>query len=57
MPGSAGLEPGIFVERMLPEMIGLANAMMDATPVETLPNVNPADIVSAPPSDRDSPVN
>ncbi len=45
------VDPGVFVEATLPRIAGAMNALMDATPVEDLPGVDPAALMSGPPHD------
>jgi hypothetical protein len=47
IPGRFHADPGILLERLLPLLIGLMNAIMDATPVERLAGVviNPSQAV------------
>jgi hypothetical protein len=47
IPGRFYADPGILIERLLPFLVQLLNAIMAATPVETLPGVNllPAQLI------------
>ena len=40
------VEPGVYIEAILPLVAEAMNAIMDATPVETLPGVNAANLLS-----------
>lgn len=40
IPGRFYADPGILIERLLPLLVDLLNAVMEATPVETLAGVN-----------------
>jgi hypothetical protein len=62
-PGDLHADPGVLLEELLPRVIGLLNALMQATPIETLGHVNltPADLLPPPhahdgPEERFSPV-
>jgi hypothetical protein len=45
------IEPEIYFEQILAPVLGAVNAVMDATPVETLHGVDPAKFLTAPPGD------
>lgn len=44
------VEPGVYVEAIFPLVAEAMNAIMDATPVETLPGVDAASLLSPPPN-------
>lgn len=50
MPGEAHVDAGVLVERLLPRVAGLLNAIMDATPVDTLSGVEASARTVNPPS-------
>lgn len=45
------IEPGIYIEKILPPVMAAINAIMDATPVEALAGVDPEKLLTAPPED------
>lgn len=47
------VEPGVYIEAILPLVAEAINAIMDATPVETLPGVNAANLLSVSASEQD----
>jgi hypothetical protein len=47
------VEPGVYIEAILPLVAEAMNAIMDATPVETLPGVNAANLLSVSASEGD----
>jgi hypothetical protein len=49
--GRAYVEPGMYVEAMFPVVMGAVNAVMDATPVESLPGVQAGALMREPPDD------
>lgn len=51
--GRLYIEPGHYIERILPIVFASINAVMDATPVETLPGVDAAGLPAGPPHDED----
>lgn len=51
--GRLYIEPGVYIERILPPVFASINAVMDVTPVETLPGVDPAKLLTGPPDDED----
>jgi hypothetical protein len=52
--GRLYIEPGVYIERALPPVFASINAVMDATPVETLRGVDPAKLLTGPPDYKDS---
>jgi hypothetical protein len=48
------IEPGVYIERILPPVFASINAVMDASPMETLPGVDPKKLLTGPPDDGDS---
>jgi hypothetical protein len=46
-------EPGVYLEKVLPSVLAAINAIMDATPVETLPGVDKTKLTLTPPGDQD----
>jgi hypothetical protein len=44
------ISPGVYLERIFPLVLDSINAIMDATPVETLPGVDPQRLMTAAPS-------
>ncbi len=49
--GRLYIEPGIYIEKILPPVLAAINAVMDATPVETLPGVDPTKLLTAAPDE------
>ncbi len=49
--GRLYVEPGIYLEQILPLVLAAMNAIMDATPVEALFGVDPARLLTAPPEE------
>lgn len=47
------IEPGIYIEKILPPVLAAINAIMDATPVETLPGVDSSKLLTGPPQNGD----
>ena len=43
------IEPGIDIEKILPPVLAAINAVMDATPVETLAGVDVSKLLTKPP--------
>jgi hypothetical protein len=50
--GDLYVDPGAFVEATLPLVTDALNAIMDATPVETLSDVDPSALLLGPPNDE-----
>jgi len=50
--GRLYIEPGMYLERILPLVVAALNAVMDATPVDKLPGVDPSKLLTAPPDDQ-----
>ena len=50
--GRLYIRPGTYIEVALPLIATALNAIMDATPVEQLPDVDPARLISGPGSDQ-----
>jgi hypothetical protein len=51
--GRLYIDPGHYIERILPIVFASINAVMDATPVDTLSGVDPANLPAGPPHDED----
>jgi hypothetical protein len=49
--GHLYIQPGVYIERALPQVAAALNAIMGMTPVEQLPQVNPANLPAGPPVD------
>lgn len=43
------IEPGIYIEKILPPVLAAVNAVMDSTPVETLAGVDQSKLLTGPP--------
>jgi len=50
--GRLYIDPGVYIEAILPSVFAALNGVMEATPVESLPGVNPAELLTAPPDDE-----
>ena len=50
-PRALYVEPGVYAEAVIPRAADALNAIMDATPVETLAGVNPGELPAGPPDD------
>ena len=50
MPGETHADAGVLVERLLPRVAELLNAIMDATPVDALSGVKLSARTTSPPS-------
>ena len=48
------IEPGIDIEKILPPVLAAINAVMDATPVETLAGVDISKLLTKPPENGDN---
>ena len=46
------IEPGVYIENIFPSVFASINAVMNATPVETLAGVDPAKLLTGPPDDE-----
>ena len=44
------IDPGVYIERILPKVFDALNAIMDATPVENLTGVDPTALPTGPPT-------
>lgn len=51
--GRLHIEPGVYIERIQLPVFASINAVMDATPVETLSGVDAAGLLAGPPGDED----
>jgi hypothetical protein len=50
-PRALYVDPGVYAEAVIPRVGDALNAIMDATPVETLAGVNPEELPAGPPDD------
>lgn len=48
-PGHDNIQPGVLVDRLLEEAVGLLNSVMKETPVELLSNIEKANLANKPP--------
>ena len=48
------IDPGVYLEAILPRAFAALNALMEATTVENLPGVDAANLPTGPPTDDDT---